>query len=59
MTWRAIGGPGSAPTGPNGWSGGPSPASGPKREAVPAGENAGWSIFSYLIAGMVAHGLIG
>jgi ATP synthase protein I len=58
MTWRAMGGTGSAPFGPNGLSGGRSPASG-QPETGPVEENAGWSIFSYLIAGMVAYGLIG
>jgi hypothetical protein len=59
MTWRAMSGTGSAPSGPNGSSGGPSPASGQAPQAGPAEENQGWSIFSYLIAGMVAYGLVG
>ncbi len=29
------------------------------RDSGPPQENAGWTIFSYLIAGMVAYGLIG
>ncbi len=31
----------------------------PAGRQSPAEENQGWSIFSYLIAGMVAYGLIG
>jgi F0F1-type ATP synthase assembly protein I len=31
----------------------------PSRPARAAEENAGWTIFSYLIAGMVAYGLLG
>jgi hypothetical protein len=58
MTWRAMSGTGSAPPSPNGPSGRPSPASGQTPQADPAEENQGWSIFSYLIAGMVAYGLI-
>jgi ATP synthase protein I len=65
MTWRAMSGTGSAPagrTGPTGRTGpsdgqlpdAPSPDDGPGAE-----ENQGWSIFSYLIAGMVAYGLLG
>jgi len=59
MTWRTMSGTGSAPASPNGPSGGPSPASGQPPQAAPVEENAGWSIFSYLIAGMVAYGLVG
>jgi ATP synthase protein I len=59
MTWRAMSGTGSAPSGRDGSRGGQSPASGQPPEADPVEENAGWSIFSYLIAGMVAYGLIG
>ena len=54
MTWRAMSGTGSASSGRTGPSGGSSPGDGPGAE-----ENQGWSIFSYLIAGMVAYGLIG
>jgi ATP synthase protein I len=70
MTWRAMSGTGSASvsrTGPSGRTGpsdgrlpdarppdAPSPDDGPRAE-----ENQGWSIFSYLIAGMVAYGLLG
>jgi ATP synthase protein I len=54
MTWRAMSGTGSASSGRTGPSDGPSPGDGPGAE-----ENQGWSIFSYLIAGMVAYGLIG
>lgn len=49
-----MSGTGSASSGRTGPSGGPSPGDGPGAE-----ENQGWSIFSYLIAGMVAYGLIG
>jgi ATP synthase protein I len=59
MTWRAMSGTGSAPSGPNGLSGGQPSAGGPRPEPGPAEDNQGWSIFSYLIAGMVAYGLIG
>jgi ATP synthase protein I len=59
MTWRAMGGTGSTPSSPNGLSGGQPSASGQPPEAAPAEENEGWSIFSYLIAGMVAYGLLG
>ena len=59
MTWRTVSGTGSAPASPNGSSGGRSSASGQPPQAAPVEENAGWSIFSYLIAGMVAYGLIG
>jgi ATP synthase protein I len=53
MTWRAMSGTDSAPAGQTGPSA-PSPDDGPGAE-----ENQGWSIFSYLIAGMVAYGLLG
>ena len=56
MTWRAMNGTASSS---NGSSGEPSPASGQTPQADPVEENQGWSIFSYLIAGMVAYGLIG
>ena len=59
MTWRTMSGTGSAPSSPNGSSGGPSPASGQTPQAGPAEENQGWNIFSYLIAGMVVYGLVG
>jgi hypothetical protein len=59
MTWRTMSGTGSAPSSPNGSSGGRSPATGETPQAAPVEENAGWSIFSYLIAGMVAYGLVG
>jgi len=64
MTWRAMSGTGSASVSRTGPSDGrlpdalppdaPSPDDGPGAE-----ENQGWSIFSYLIAGMVAYGLVG
>ena len=59
MTWRAMSGTGSAPSDRGGSRGGQSPASGRPPETAPVEDNAGWSIFSYLIAGMVAYGLIG
>lgn len=59
MTWRTVGGTGSTPSSPNGLSGGQPPASGQPPEAAPAEENEGWSIFSYLISGMVVYGLVG
>ncbi len=59
MTWRAMSGTGSAPTGSNGLPGGRPSARGQSSEADPAEENQGWSVFSYLIAGMVAYGLLG
>ena len=49
----------SAPSSPNGPSGRPRSASGQPPQADPAEDNQGWSIFSYLIAGMVAYGLVG
>jgi ATP synthase protein I len=56
MTWRAMSGTSSTPAGrADGQSpGAPSPDDGPGAE-----ENQGWSVFSYLIAGMVAYGLLG
>jgi F0F1-type ATP synthase assembly protein I len=70
MTWRALSGTGSAPSGSTGSSGrtgssggqspdtqspdGQSPDDGHRVE-----ENQGWSIFSYLISGMVVYGLLG
>jgi hypothetical protein len=52
MTWPATGGTGSAS------SGRARPSGAPDGQPPPE-ENQGWSIFSYLIAGMVAYGLIG
>jgi len=54
-----MGGTGSAPSGRDGSRGGKSSASAQPPETVPVEDNAGWSIFSYLIAGMVAYGLVG
>jgi ATP synthase protein I len=54
MTWGAMNGTGSAPSGRAGSPDGQAPDGLP-----PAQENQGWTIFSYLIAGMVAYGLIG
>lgn len=38
---------------------GDSPGGAPRQPANGTGENASWSVFSYLIAGMVAYGAIG
>jgi F0F1-type ATP synthase assembly protein I len=56
MTWGGMGGNGSRPSGGNGEdrSSGGRGGSGP-----PRGGNAGWTIFSYLIAGMFVYGGIG
>jgi ATP synthase protein I len=59
MSWRAMSGSRSTPSSPNGPSGGPPSASGQPPQADAVEENQGWSIFSYLIAGMVAYGLLG
>jgi F0F1-type ATP synthase assembly protein I len=59
MTWRTMGGTGSTSSSRNGLSGGQPSASGQPPETDPVEDNAGWSIFSYLIAGMVVYGLIG
>jgi fatty acid desaturase len=69
MTWRAMGGTPSASPDPAGSPDGqPQYAQSrygqasygqPQDRRPPDEENAGWSIFSYLIAGMVAYGLIG
>jgi hypothetical protein len=58
MTGRSISGTGSAPSRGRGSSGG-QPGSGQPPESSAVEDNQGWSIFSYLIAGMVAYGLIG
>jgi fatty acid desaturase len=69
MTWRAMGGTRSASPDPAGSPDGqPQYAQSrygqasygqPQDRRPPDEENAGWSIFSYLIAGMVAYGLVG
>jgi fatty acid desaturase len=64
MTWRAMGGTRSGspdPAGsPDGQAQDGQPRYGqPRDRRPPDEENAGWSIFSYLIAGMVAYGLVG
>ena len=67
MTWRAMGGTRSASPDPAGspdsqaQDGQPQtgPDGQPRDRRPPDEENAGWSIFSYLIAGMVAYGLVG
>ena len=53
MTWRAM----STRSAPPGRPGSPGGEAQDGRPAVE--ENQGWSIFSYLIAGMAAYGLIG
>jgi len=49
----------STSSSPNGPSGGPPAASVQPPQADAVEDNQGWSIFSYLIAGMVAYGLVG
>jgi F0F1-type ATP synthase assembly protein I len=54
MTWGGMGRSGSTPTGERGGDtrqDGQGPGSG--------GENAGWTLFSYLIAGMIVYGGLG
>jgi ATP synthase protein I len=58
MTGRSLSGTGPAPSRGRGSPGG-QPASGQPPEASTVEDNQGWSIFSYLIAGMVAYGLLG
>ncbi len=58
MTWRPAGGSGSPPANRTG-SPYHFPRDGQPQNGPAPDENAGWSIFSYLIAGMVAYGLIG
>ncbi|MDX6337251.1 MAG: hypothetical protein QOG05_4591 [Streptosporangiaceae bacterium] len=57
MTWRTMSG--SASSGRTGASGGQEPGGGQPPETGQVEENQGWSIFSYLIAGMVTYGLLG
>jgi ATP synthase protein I len=59
MTWRAMSGTGSASPGSTGSSGGQSPDGQSPDDGPGVEENQGWSIFSYLIAGMVFYGLVG
>ena len=54
-----MSGTGSASSGRTGPSDGPSPDAQSPDDGHRAQENQGWSIFSYLIAGMVAYGLFG
>jgi F0F1-type ATP synthase assembly protein I len=58
MTWRSVSGTGSVPSRGSGSPGG-QPGSGQPPEPSAVEENQGWSIFSYLIAGMVTYGLLG
>jgi hypothetical protein len=58
MTGRSLSGTGSTPSRGRGSPGG-QPGSGQPTEASAAEDNQGWSIFSYLIAGMVFYGLVG
>ena len=63
MTGRSMSGTGSASSRGHGSTGGQpgsgQPAGGHPPETGAVEDNQGWSIFSYLIAGMVAYGLIG
>jgi ATP synthase protein I len=63
MTGRSLSGTGSAPSrgrgAPGGQPGNGQPGSGQPLEPGAVEDNQGWSIFSYLIAGMVAYGLLG
>ena len=54
MTGRSMSGTGSASSRSSG-----QPGSGQPPETSAVEDNQGWSIFSYLIAGMVAYGLFG
>lgn len=58
MTGRSMSGTGSVSSRGSGSPGG-QPGSGQPPETSAVEDNQGWSIFSYLIAGMVAYGLIG
>lgn len=58
MTGRGMSGTGSVSSRGRGSPGG-QPGSGQQPETSAVEDNQGWSIFSYLIAGMVAYGLIG
>jgi hypothetical protein len=57
MTGRSLSGTGSAPS--RGGSPGGQRGSGQPPEASAVEDNQGWSVFSYLIAGMVFYGLVG
>jgi ATP synthase protein I len=63
MTGRSLSGTGSAPSrgrgAPGGRPGSGQPGNGQPLEPGAVEDNQGWSIFSYLIAGMVAYGLLG
>jgi len=68
MSGRSLSGTGSAPSrGPGSPGGQPGsgqpgtgqPGTGQPTEATAVEDNQGWSIFSYLIAGMVFYGLVG
>jgi ATP synthase protein I len=58
MTGRSLSGTGSVSS-PGSGSPGDRPGSGQSPETSAVEDNQGWSIFSYLIAGMVAYGLLG
>lgn len=58
MTGRSMSGTGSAPSRGSGSPGG-QPGRGQPPETSAVEDNQGWSVFSYLIAGMVAYGLVG
>jgi len=63
MTWRAMSGTGSSPSGRSGPRDGETTGQPVGRSRLvnqgKSEENSGWTIFSYLIAGMVAYGLLG
>ena len=54
-----MSGTGSASSRSSGQPGSGQPGSGQPPETSTVEDNQGWSIFSYLIAGMVAYGLFG
>lgn len=58
MSGHGLSRTGSAPSRGRGSPGG-QPGSGQPTEASAVEDNQGWSIFSYLIAGMVFYGLVG
>ena len=65
MSWRGRRQAGSAPPDPATPAGQPEPDAGAvherpaRRRSGPPPENAGWTIFSYLISGMIVYGLLG
>jgi F0F1-type ATP synthase assembly protein I len=55
MTWGGMGGSGSRPSAGRGRD----PDRGERGGSGAPGGNAGWSIFSYLLAGMIVYGGLG